>query len=160
MKQFNNETTPQLLADFDKSPFSNDELAAMDAVARQLIEENAEKVRQHPVTAIWRVAVAGSLTAHGGVVSVTDNSRLMDFGNGETARIAVEGDSVTYPDGRSARIVSSAGSKATHNGRGLALVGSQLDNGDEIISTPQAHLVLLSRKGLDEAPDFLAHPGV
>lgn len=83
------------------------------------------------------MAAEGSLTARGGVVKVTDNSRLMDFGNGETARIAVEGDCVTYPDGRSARIVSGAGSKATHKDRGLALVGSLLDNGDEIISTPR-----------------------
>ncbi|ECE0486456.1 hypothetical protein KX75_19990 [Salmonella enterica subsp. enterica] len=159
MKQFNNSVTPQMLADLDKSPFSDDDLAAMDVSARHLIEQNAERDRQHPITAIWRVAVEGSLTARGGVVKVTDNNRLMDFGNGETARIAVEGDSVSYPDGTSALIVSSAGSKATHKDKGLALVGSPLDNGDEIISTPQEHLVLLSRKGIDEAPDFLAHPG-
>ncbi|EBZ0491405.1 hypothetical protein D6445_11580 [Salmonella enterica subsp. enterica serovar Infantis] len=159
MKQFTNEATPAMLADFDKSPFTDDQLAAMDVNARHLIEQNAERDRQHPVTAIWRVAVEGSLTARGGVVKVTDNSWLMDFGNGETARIAVEGDSVNYPDGTSAVIVSSAGRKATHKDRGLALVGSLLDNGDEIISTPQEHLILLSRKGIDEAPDFLAHPG-
>lgn len=159
MKQFNNSATPQMLAEPDKSPFSEDELLAMDADARQIIEQNAERDRQHPVTAIWRVAVEGSLTARGGVVNVTDNNRRMDFGNGKTARIAVAGDLVTYPDGQSARIVTGAGRKATHNEKGLALVGSLLDNGDEIISTPQEHLVLLSRKGIDEAPDFLAHPG-
>ncbi|ELN4693848.1 hypothetical protein RZ723_005510, partial [Escherichia coli] len=62
-------------------------------------------------------------------------------------------------DGSSARIVSSAGQKATHFEKGLALVGSVLDNGDEIVSTPQDRLVLLSRKGMAEAPDFLAIPG-
>lgn len=43
--------------------------------------------------------------------------------------------------------------------KGSALVGSVLDNGDEIVSTPQDRLVLLSRKGMAEAPDFLAIPG-
>jgi hypothetical protein len=46
-----------------------------------------------------------------------------------------------------------------HFEKGLALVGSVLDNRDEIVSTPQDRLVLLSRKGMAEAPDFLAIPG-
>ena len=32
MKQFTNEATQQMLADFDKSPFSDADLAAMDVV--------------------------------------------------------------------------------------------------------------------------------
>lgn len=43
MKQFTNEATQQMLADFDKSPFSDADLAAMDVDARQIIEQNAEK---------------------------------------------------------------------------------------------------------------------
>ena len=159
MKQFTNEATQQMLADFDKSPFSDADLAAMDVDARQIIEQNAERDRQHPVTAIWRVAVEGSLTARGGIVTAVDSARVMDLGNGQMVKIAVEGDAVTYTDGSSARIVSSAGQKATHFEKGLALVGSVLDNGDEIVSTPQDRLVLLSRKGMAEAPDFLAIPG-
>ncbi|MBC2621989.1 hypothetical protein [Citrobacter cronae] len=159
MKQFTNEATQQMLAEFDKSPFSESDLAAMDVGARQIIEQNAERDRQHPVTAIWRVAVEGSLTARGGVVTAVDSARTMDLGNGKIIKIAVEGDLVAYEDGTSARIVSSAGQKATHFDKGLALVGSVLDNGDEIISTPQDTLVLLSRKGMPEAPDFLAIPG-
>ena len=43
MKQFTNEATQQMLADFDKSPFSDADLAAMDVDARQIIEQNAER---------------------------------------------------------------------------------------------------------------------
>ncbi|WP_405424492.1 hypothetical protein [Pantoea stewartii] len=38
----------------------------------------------------------------------------------------------------------------------MALVGSQLDNGDEIISTPQGHSWLVRREGVPMCQSFLA----
>jgi len=63
-----------------------------------------------------------------------------------------------YPDGTRARIISGSGSVNT-NGSGVsfALVGSQLDNGDVIVSTPQDCALLCQ---LDNSPampaDFLS----
>lgn len=42
------------------------------------------------------------------------------------------------------------------NGRGVALVNSSLDNGDEIISTPCDGQMLVGRKGESMPEDFLS----
>lgn len=66
------------------------------------------------------------------------------------------GDYVIYPDGTRARIINGSGSVNTNNGVSYALVGSQLDNGDVIVSTPQDYALLCL---LDNSPampaDFL-----
>lgn len=62
---------------------------------------------------------------------------------------------MTYPDGSSARIITSAGFAGMYQGRGIALVGSLLDNGDEIISTPQQHGYMVTREGIQPGADFL-----
>ncbi|MGC0864386.1 hypothetical protein [Pantoea agglomerans] len=66
-----------------------------------------------------------------------------------------EGCAVSYPDGSKARIISSAGSGYTWEDGGIALVGSELDNGDVIISTPQSSGMLVGRKGVPVPEDFL-----
>lgn len=65
----------------------------------------------------------------------------------------------TEPDGTTARIISSAGSMYTQDDKGVAVVGSRLDNGDEIISTPQSVGVLLQREGEPMPNDFLVIAG-
>ncbi|HDI8516847.1 TPA: hypothetical protein PPE31_004952, partial [Escherichia coli] len=57
-----------------------------------------------------------------------------------------------------ARIVSGSGSAFSCHGKGYALVGSQLDNGDEIISTPQRTALLCCREGESMPADFLVVP--
>lgn len=47
-------------------------------------------------------------------------------------RVALVGDIVRYPDGSESRIVSSAGVASVYLGNSIALVGSELDNGDKI----------------------------
>lgn len=147
--------TPAILAGMDRSPFSPDDLAAMSDEARGLVETQAEYLRQHPITAIWRQATTGSLTRDGGVVSSASADGNVMTSNGEPAGFAVIGDEVTYPDGSTARIVSGSGSRFSNNGTGYALVGSLLNNGDEIISTPQKYAVLCCRDGESMPEDFL-----
>ena len=65
--QYTNELTPAILAGMDISPFTAEQLAAMTDEARELIEEQKAFCRAHPVTAIYRLAVAGCLTRRGGV---------------------------------------------------------------------------------------------
>jgi uncharacterized Zn-binding protein involved in type VI secretion len=70
----------------------------------------------------------GSKTERGGEV-VTASSGL-DL-------IALVGDKVRYPDGSESVIVSGTGSLLLINGQPAAIVGSELANGDRIISTMQ-----------------------
>ncbi|UWF49319.1 hypothetical protein NYP20_29220 [Pseudomonas sp. N3-W] len=56
-----------------------------------------------------------------------------------------------YADGSTAWIVTAAGKGNNH----LALVGSYLSNGDEIINTPQGCSLLIAREGVSMAEDFL-----
>ena len=60
---------------------------------------------------------------------------------------AVVGDVVTYEDGSQARIVDGAGYGAMWSDKPIALVGSRLDNGDRIVSTPQSDYGVKVRKG-------------
>ncbi|VEI21322.1 Uncharacterised protein [Serratia plymuthica] len=153
---YTNELTPDVLACQDKSPFSAEELATMGAEARHLVEEQQRFCREHPVTAIFRIAVDGSMTRNGGIVRAADTGHKIELSTGCRVNVALAGDDVVYPDGRTAKIVTSAGEADAINGTGVALVGSVLDNGDEIINTPQGSAWLVHREGVPVADDFLA----
>lgn len=71
--------------------------------------------------------------------------------DGQKFRIARKGDYVTYPDGRTAQIITGAGESNSD----LALVGSRLSNGDEIINTLNAGFLFVDREGVSRAADFL-----
>lgn len=71
--------------------------------------------------------------------------------DGEKVSAAIIGDLVEYPDASIAHIVTGAGQSYSN----LALVGSLLDNGDEIVNTPQGCAVLVLRKGQTWPGDFL-----
>lgn len=163
-QQYNNELTPEVLAGLDVSPFSPEDIASMNSDARETVMAQAEYCRQHPVSDIYRVAVAGCITRRGGVGDEINHNPAegdkLQLANGQWVSILTEGCTVSYSDGSKAKIVSSAGAKYTSvNGRGIALVGSQLDNGDEIIGTPQDIYVLLSRNGVSMPQDFLSVSG-
>lgn len=64
-RQYNNELTPELLATMDQSPFTAEQLSGMNDETRSLISEQQEYSRQHPLNAIYRIAVDGSLTREG-----------------------------------------------------------------------------------------------
>ena len=158
-QQYTNELTPEIKAQQAKSPFTAEEIAAMDDGARAIIVEGRELERKHPVNAIWRIATEGSTTRRGGIVAPVERESKLLLDNGRYASIATAGDIVTYPDGSTAAIVTRAGKASMWKGVGVALVGSVLDNGDEIISTPQGHTYLVTREGIVSGADFLTVTG-
>jgi len=158
--QYTNELPHEMLSGMGISvQHTPEQLAEMPDDIRHLIAEQAEFLRQHPVNAIYRVAVAGCLTRDGGVGvefnSTPEEGHKICLENGQWASVLTVGCTVTYPDGSLARIVNGAGSQYTSENRGMALVGSRLDNGDEIISTPQHHTMLVVRDDVPMPEDFL-----
>ncbi|MHA2899719.1 MULTISPECIES: hypothetical protein [unclassified Enterobacter] len=134
MQQYTNELTAEMLAAFDKSPFTAKQLAGMNDDARSLIEKQNAYNLAHPVTAAYLIATEGSLTRNGGKVFSKYNGQQIKLDDGTMLNVSRVGDEVRYPDGTTAEIANGAGNIP---GESLALVGSSLDNGDVIISCPQ-----------------------
>lgn len=144
-QQYSNELTPAIVAELAMSPFTAEEIAAMDDGARAIIAEGKELERKHSINAIWRIATVGSITRRGGIVAPVERESKLLLENGRYASTAT--------------IATSAGATSMCNGAGVALVGSVLDNGDEIISTPQGHTYLVTREGIAPGADFLTVTG-
>lgn len=124
------------------SPFTAEEIAAMDQDSRAIIAEGKALEWKHPVNAIWRIATEGNITRCGGIVAPVERESKLLLDNGRYATIA-----------------TSAGATSMCNGADVALVDSLLDNGDEIISTPQRHTYLVTREGITSGADFLTVTG-
>ncbi|AMG59178.1 PAAR domain-containing protein [Pantoea vagans] len=153
MKQYTNEIMPEI-REFSSQPhYDEDFLARCDSNTRKELEDFNKQVSR-PLIYIFRFAVVGSVTRNGGVIrNATAGSTT---GGYKMARV---GDKVVYADGSEATIISGAGGARTMHGASAALVGSMLDNGDEIISTPQSRSKLVFREG-DTLPEgFLTMPG-
>lgn len=129
MKQYTNELTAEMLAAFDQS-----QLAGMNEEARTLIEKQSAFNLANPVTTAYLIATEGSLTRNGGKVFSKYNGQQITLNDGTLLNVSRVGDEVHYPDGTTAKIITGAGNTP---GESIALVGSSLDNGDEIISCPQ-----------------------
>lgn len=98
---------------------------------------------EHPAMAIFRLATEGSCSRNGGVVRKASSTMEIVLANGDKVRVACAGDLVEYADGSSAAILSESG-----EGQGqVAVVGSRIANGDEIIDTPQNKTHLVKREG-------------
>lgn len=108
-------------------------------------------VEAHPPIAIYRVATEGSQTRNGGTIQQVSSSLTFTLDNGWKVRAAQKGDQVVYTDGSTARIITGAG-EANSN---IALVGSRLSNGDEIVNTLQRRFMIIVREGVPMAEDFL-----
>ncbi len=148
---YTNEVSPEFLRTLDKSPFTEQQLAGFNEQALAVVHENRAYAKAHPPIAIYRVATDGSQTRDGGVVQHATSPMEFKLDSGQQVRAAQEGDCVVYADGSKAQIVTSAGEEYFH----LALVGSHLSNGDEIINTLQGGCLLLAREGVQKAEDFL-----
>lgn len=107
----------------------------LDAVAAQLARPIE---RSHPV------ATDGSTTERGGKVINASSGSVVGG-----KRVALVGDTVQYPDGSEARIVSGAGSAFVYQGRSIALVGSELDNGDRINGPAHGGATIVEYEGAD-----------
>ena len=152
MQQYTNEITPELRESSSQPLYDNDFLASCDSNTRKELEDFNKQVSR-PLIYIFRFAVVGSVTRNGGVIrNATGGSTA---GGYKMARV---GDNVVYADGSEATIISGAGEARIMHGASAALVGSMLDNGDEIISTPQSGSRLVFREGDTLPKGFLTMP--
>lgn len=153
MQQHTNEITPELINAL-KNPAPPGGWDNADAEQRQLFKSHAEEMKPRTLLAIWRFATEGSVSRQGGKIEQGSANALLMLSDGSRVRKAMVGDYVVYPDGTRSRIISGSGFAATNgNGTSYALVGSQLDNGDEIVSTPQDMSILSQWDNSSAMPD-------
>ncbi|NWC95033.1 MULTISPECIES: hypothetical protein [unclassified Pseudomonas] len=148
---YTNDVSPEFLRTLDKSPFTEQQLADFHDDALAVVNQRQAYVKAHPPIGIYRVAAEGSQTRNGGVIQQVTTRMEFKLDNGQQVRAAQKGDYAVYADGSKAQIVTASGEGNSH----LALVGSRLSNGDEIINTPQDGLVFVAREGVLLAEDFL-----
>lgn len=149
--RYTNKASPELLRSHNNSPFTKQPIAGFgEEVMNRLHQQQAHR-EAHPACAIYRLATAGSQTLKGGVIQQATTGLEIALHNGHRVRVAQVGDCVVYGDGSMAQIVTGAGQSNSN----LALVGSQLSNGDEIIDTPQGTGWFVQRDGVPMAEDFL-----
>lgn len=101
---------------------------------------------------IYHVAVHGSKSKNGGLVNASSN--ISKIGGLSIARI---GDEVIYADGTTSKIISGAGTTCVVEGLPVALVGSRLENGDEIIDSPNTTIAIRIYKDQPLPQNFLSH---
>ncbi|MDQ1213466.1 PAAR domain-containing protein [Pantoea anthophila] len=154
MQQYTNEITPEIRETHSQPPYDEELLALCDRQTRKELEEINERESNRSLAFMFRYAVVGSLTRNGGVIRhVSGTSTAGGY------RMARVGDKVVYADGSEATIISGAGKARIMQGASAALVSSMLDNGDEIISTPQSCSKLVFREGRELPEGFLTMPG-
>ncbi|WP_078821876.1 hypothetical protein [Pseudomonas synxantha] len=148
---YTNQVSPEFLRNLDKFPFTERQLASFEEQALAIVNQQRSYAKAHPPIAIYRVVTAGSQTRNGGVIQHATAPMEFTLDNGEQVRAAQKGDYVVYSDGSKAKIITASGEGNSH----VALVGSHLSNGDEIINTPQSGLLCIARQGVALADDFL-----
>lgn len=116
MKQYTNELTAEMLASFDQSLFTAEQLAGMNEEIRTLIAERNAYNLAHPVTAAYLVATEGSLTRDGGTVLSEYNGQQIEIEGGVRLNVSLVGNEVRYPDGTTAKIVLKELFKRSKNG--------------------------------------------
>lgn len=154
MKQYTNEITPEIREAQLKPPYGEELLSLCDDKTRKELEEINKQYLSPPLAHVFRFGVVGSLTRRGGVIRHA--SGCATTGGLQVARM---GDKVVYGGGSEATIISGAGKARIMQGASAALVGSMLDNGDEIISTPQSYSKLVFREGRELPEGFLTMSG-
>ena len=153
MKQYTNELTEEIIKSCAQPPFTPEEIATFDESTQQEVLNLTTRLATCPVKLIFRIATVGSLTRNGGVLQKASGKSTA--GGLQVARV---GDKVVYANGSEATIISGAGKARVMQGASAALVGSMLDNGDEIISTPQSSNTFVFREGDTFPEGFLAMP--
>ncbi|AUM72680.1 PAAR domain-containing protein [Pseudomonas fluorescens] len=148
---YTNEVSREYLRHLDDLYLEQQALDGFDEKVIAFLNQQKAFVMAHPPIAIYRVATEGSQTRNGGTIQQVSSSLTFTLDNGWKVRAAQKGDQVVYADGSTARIVTAAG-VANSN---IALVGSRLSNGDEIINTLQRRFLIIVREGVPMAEDFL-----
>lgn len=85
----------------------------------------------------YYVAVNGAKTKGGGLIRASGYSAKF-----KGVSVAVVGDEAIYADGTTAKIITGAGEALTIRDHSVALIGSHLDNNDEIIDSPNISIFL------------------
>lgn len=101
---------------------------------------------------IYHVAVNGAKSKNGGLVNASSNGVKI-----KGLSIARVGDEVIYADGTTSKIISGAGTACIIEGSSVALVGSRLENGDEIIESPNTSIAIRIFKDQLAPKNFLSH---
>jgi len=148
---YTNEVSREYLRHLDDLYLEQQPLDGFDEKVITFLNQQKAFVMAHPPIAIYRVATEGSQTRYGGAIQQVSSSLTFTLDNGWKVQAAQKGDQVVYADGSTARIVTAAGAANSN----IALVGSRLSNGDEIINTPQDGLVFVAREGESMVKDFL-----
>jgi uncharacterized Zn-binding protein involved in type VI secretion len=103
------------------------------------------------VIARYAVATTGARTRDGGTLMAGSSSLAIDERNA-----GLVGDTVVYPDGAHATIISGAGFAITDRGGiPVAIVGSHLSNGDLISASPNDSLFIYELEGEPPIPGLL-----
>ncbi|MCM1963022.1 PAAR domain-containing protein [Acinetobacter pittii] len=114
---------------------------------------NAEKLYwDNKPHIIYYVAVHGAKTQNDGLVNVSSTNT-----KNKGLSIARVGDEVIYADGTTSKIISGAGTACIVDGSPVALVGSRLENGDEIIESPNNTIAIRIYKDQALPQNFLSH---
>ena len=101
---------------------------------------------KHRPKTLYYFAVNGAKTKNNGLVKASATQHTI-----AGLAIARVGDEVIYADGTTSKIISGAGTACIIDGLSVALVGSHLENGDEIIDSPNNAIAINIFKG-DKAP--------
>ncbi|MBD9464820.1 PAAR domain-containing protein [Pseudomonas sp. Pdm06] len=148
---YTNEISREALCHLDDLYLEQRHLEGYGEEVAAFVNRQKAFVQAHPPIAIYRVATEGSQTRYGGTIQQVSSSLTFTLDNGWKVCAAQKGDQVVYADGSTARIITGAG-QANSN---IALVGSRLSNGDEIINTLQKRFLIIVREGVPMAEDFL-----
>ncbi|WP_223549391.1 hypothetical protein [Pseudomonas sp. A-B-19] len=148
---YTNDVSPEYLRSLDNPHFTEQQIAQFHEHAQVVVRQQQAYIDTHPAIAIFRCATEGSHTRNGGVIQQGTGPLEFKLENGRSVRVARKGDYVLYADGSTAQIITGAGL----DNNDVALVGSVLSNGDEIINTPQGGYVFIAREGVSMGEDFL-----
>ncbi|HEF4761573.1 TPA: hypothetical protein SAN82_004028 [Pseudomonas putida] len=148
---YTNVVSPEFLHELDAHYLTEERLANCCDETLAVVRKQQAYIVAHPARVVYRLATEGSQTRNGGVVQQATSPFEFTIDDGQKVRAAQKGDCVVYPDGRTAQIITGAGQDYDH----VALVGSRLCNGDEIINTLQGGFLIVGREGVPMAEDFL-----
>lgn len=148
---YTNDASQDFLSHLDTVPFTEQQLAEFTKASLTQLHRQEAYCEAHPPVAIYRMATVGSQTRGGGIIQRATTDIQIALDNGQYVRVAQVGDIAVYADGSVAQIVTGAG----HGNGHLAVVGSLLSNGDEIINTQQSSCVLVARADVPLPEDFL-----
>ncbi|WP_371365483.1 PAAR domain-containing protein [Pseudomonas sp. QL9] len=148
---YNNEASIDLLQKLNTPQFTDNEISTFSPEIAVAVRSNQTDLASNPVVAIRRMAAEGSQSKLGGTILKGSSGLTITLRNGTKVTVATVGDRVKYPNGKTARITTGAGRENFN----VALVGSRLENGDEIVNTPQDVALITIRQHTLLEGDFL-----